>query len=165
MAKTTSEIVKTNGQKMQRWEPFERFNEEMSRLWNMPYWPFPRFFGRMMRPLAETGMGWSPSVDVYEKGDKLFVKAELPGVKKEDVSVMLDEGDLVISGERKAEHEVREQDYYRLERSFGSFYRRIPVSLDIQPDQIEANFKDGILEVVLPKPAEQPTKAKKIAVK
>jgi HSP20 family protein len=78
--------------------------------------------------------------------------------------VTLDQGDLVISGERKVESEVKEEHVYRMERSYGSFYRRLPLPEEVLPEQIEATFKDGVLEVRLPRPKGQP-KAQKIALK
>jgi HSP20 family protein len=91
--------------------------------------------------------------------------AELPGVKKEDIVVEMRDGDLVISGERKTDSEVKEQDYYRIERSYGSFRRRIPMPFDVRPEQVKANYKDGVLEVEIPKPALKEPEAKKITVR
>jgi HSP20 family protein len=105
-----------------------------------------------------------PSTDVYEKDGNLVVKAELPGMKKEDIEVTLDQGDLVIRGERKAESEVTEEDYYRLERSYGSFYRRLPLGFHVTAEQIAASYHDGVLEVRIPKPKQEQPQAKKIPV-
>jgi HSP20 family protein len=104
-------------------------------------------------------------MDVFEKDGKLHVRAELPGVKKEDIQVLYDRGELQIKGERKSESEVKEEDYYRCERSYGSFFRRLPLSFEVEPDAIEANYKDGILEIGIPKPAEAAQKGRQIAVK
>jgi HSP20 family protein len=156
MATVTTELTKTNGQQAQRWEPLDVFEEletEMARFWQQPWLPMPRM-----------ATAWRPTVDIFEKNGHLVVKAELPGVKKEDVSVTLDQGDLVISGERKVESEVKEEHVYRMERSYGSFYRRLPLPEEVLPEQIEATFKDGVLEVRFPKPKGQP-KAQKIALK
>ena len=103
-------------------------------------------------------------MDVFEKNGHLIVKAELPGVNKEDVKVEMDDGDLVIDGERKAESEVREQDYYRMERTYGSFHRRLPIPLDVKPEQIKATYSDGVLEIQIPKPARTSPEPKKINV-
>ena len=99
----------------------------------------------------------------YKDGD-LVIKAELPGVKKEDIKVEIEGGDLVVRGERKAESEVREDDYYRIERTYGTFYRRLPIPFDAKSDQIKASYNDGILEIKVPKPAEMAPEAKKITV-
>jgi HSP20 family protein len=92
------------------------------------------------------------------------VKAEVPEVKKEDIDVALEGGDLVIRGERKAEQEVKEEDYYRMERSYGSFYRRIPLGFEVKSEQVQAKYTDGVLEVSIPKPAETALQAQKIKV-
>jgi HSP20 family protein len=93
------------------------------------------------------------------------VKAELPGLKKEDVTVEIDGEDLVIKAEAKTESEVKEEGYYRMERSTGSFYRRMPLPAGTTPEQIEATLKDGVLEVRVPKQAEAKTVPTKVEVK
>jgi HSP20 family protein len=108
---------------------------------------------------------WRPSVDVYEKDGNLVIKAELPGMKKEDIEVALDQGDLVIRGERKAESEVKEENYYRIERNYGSFYRRIPLPFEVKPDQITASYNDGVLEVRIPKPAQERPQPQRIPLR
>jgi HSP20 family protein len=106
---------------------------------------FRRHFGK---PDGET---WMPAVDVFEKDDKFIVKAELPGMKDEDVDVEIVGDILKIKGEKKAESEVKKEDYHRSERSYGSFYRSIPIPSTVDTDKIEASFEDGVLEVTLPK--------------
>jgi HSP20 family protein len=103
-----------------------------------------------------------PAVDVFEKEDKFVVKAELPGMKEEDIHVSVVGDTLSIKGEKKTETEVKEEDYYRSERSYGSFYRSIPLPSNVDADKIKASFEDGVLEVALPKSAK--VKPKKIAV-
>ena len=114
---------------------------------------------------SQTGSVWEPRVDVYEKGDHLVVKAELPGVKKEDIEVELEQESLIIRGQRHEEHEVREEQFYRSERSYGSFYRRLPVPEGVRAEDIHASFADGVLEVRMPKPKEAESKRLKIDVK
>jgi HSP20 family protein len=94
-----------------------------------------------------------PAVDVFEKADKFVVKAELPGIKEEDIHVSVVGDTLSIRGEKKTETEVKEEDYYRSERSYGSFYRSIPIPSNVNADKISASFEDGVLEVALPKSA------------
>ena len=108
---------------------------------------------------------WIPALEVTERDRTLFIKLDLPGLKKEDVQVEIDGDDLVIRGESKAESEIKDEDYYRSERSFGSFYRRMPLPAGVTAEQIQANLKDGVLEVRVPKPAEATSEAKKIEVK
>jgi HSP20 family protein len=158
-------LEKSGERRLRRFDPFEmveEMQEEMARFWSQA-WPFgPRPLFRPLRRLAPTI--WMPSTDVYEKDGNLVVKAELPGMKKEDIEVTLDQGDLVIRGERKAESEVTEEDYYRLERSYGSFYRRLPLGFHVTAEQIAASYHDGVLEVRIPKPKQEQPQAKKIPV-
>jgi len=107
-------------------------------------------------------IGWMPAVDVLEKDDKFVVKAELPGMKEEDINVSVVGDTLTIKGEKKTETEVKEEDYYRCERAYGSFYRSIPLPSTVDSAKIEASYEDGVLEVTLPKAPE--VKPKKIAV-
>jgi len=123
---------------------------------------FEDFFGRPMWRLPVEERGLMPAVDVFEKDDKFVVKAELPGMKEEDIDVSVAGDMLMIKGEKKTESEVKEANYYRCERSYGSFYRSIPLPSTVDADKIEADFEDGILEVSLPKSAE--VKPKKVAV-
>lgn len=95
---------------------------------------------------------WAPRVDVFEKNGDLVVKAELPGAKKEDIEVTLAQGYLVIRGQKKAETEVKEEHYYRMEQSYGSFYRRLALPFEAIADQVKATYTGGILEVHIPKP-------------
>jgi HSP20 family protein len=160
----TTVPVKTEERRLRSFGPFELFDdlrEEMSRLWGQrPLMPRP-----ILRPFAQLAQGlWAPRLDVYEKNGQLFVKVELPGVKKEDVKVVMDEGDLVIDGERKTESEVREEDYYRMERAYGSFHRRLPIPFEVKTEQIRANYKDGVLEIQIPKPAQTTPEPKTITV-
>ena len=103
-------------------------------------------------------------MDIFEKDGALTVKAELPGVKKEDVAITLEGSDLIVRGERKAESEVREEDYYRMERSYGGFYRRLPLPFEVEAGQVKASFTDGVLEVTIPKPAAAAPAAQTIPV-
>jgi HSP20 family protein len=103
-----------------------------------------------------------PAVDVFEKDDKFVVKAELPGMKENDIDVSVVGDTLCLRGEKKTETEVKDEDYYRCERSYGTFYRSIPIPSNVDANKIEASFDDGILEVTLPKSVK--AKPKKIAV-
>lgn len=108
---------------------------------------FDRPWGFKFRP---DKTGWAPKIDVFEKDNVLVVKADLPGMKKDEVHVTLEENDLVLTGERKEEKEVKEENFYRAERMYGSFYRRLPLNFTADPAKIEAKFKDGVLEVKVP---------------
>lgn len=137
--------------------------EEMTNRWCRSWPTLPWAFTRRLTAPTE-GAIWAPSMDVYEKDGELIVKAELPGVKKEEITVELADGNLVIRGERKAEHEVKEQDYYRMERSYGTFQRRVPLPFELKPEQIQAKYSDGVLEVHVPKPKEERPQPQKVTV-
>ena len=120
-----------------------------------PWWP------RMRMPEMEEV---SPKVDIFEEGDNFVVKAEIPGMKKEDIEVNLTDDMVTISGEKKHEEKVEKKDYYRLERSYGSFTRSFRLPKEVQTDKAKATFKDGVLEVKVPKTEEAKKKEKKITV-
>lgn len=108
---------------------------------------------------------WSPQVEVFERAHNIVVRAELPGLNKDDVDVQVDDDALIIRGERHNDVEEEQEGFYRSERSYGSFYRAIPLPEGIDPNACEATFKDGVLEVTLQKPTQQQSKAKKISVR
>lgn len=107
--------------------------------------------------------GWLPAVDVLESQDKLTVKVELPGFKREDLDVSVQDNNLIISGERKADAERKDGDFYRSERFYGKFHRLIELPFAVDTGKIEARYNDGVLTIMLPK-SEQ-ARAKQIEVK
>ncbi len=121
--------------------------------------PFFKGLGRRL------GSPWAPDVDVYRQDDHLVVEADLPGVSKEDLEVTIDEGMLTIKGKRKSESEVKEEDYFRVERSSGEFYRRVTLPYEIAPESVVARFQDGILKVELPVPVEKKARRTRIKVR
>lgn len=126
---------------------------------------FPVFlFGRALRRVPQMGAATMPRVDVFEREGALIVKAELPGVKKEDIDLEVVDGDLVLRAERQEEREVKDEHWYRMERTSGSLYRRLPLPEGVTTDQITANLSDGVLEITLPKPHEQVQQPQKIAI-
>jgi HSP20 family protein len=98
---------------------------------------------------------WMPAMDLLESGDDFVLKADLPGVSEEDVSIELEDSTLTISGERKAEHQAEGEGYYRVERSTGSFSRSLTLPKGVDPEAVSARFDRGVLEVRIPKPAER----------
>jgi HSP20 family protein len=98
---------------------------------------------------------WVPQMDLVEAEDHFLLKADLPGLAEDDVSIEVQDGTLTISGERKAEHESSERGWYRIERSFGSFSRSLTLPDRADADAIAANFDRGVLEVRIPKPEER----------
>jgi len=104
-----------------------------------------------------------PAIEMFDKKDKIVVRAEIPGVKPEDIDVSISDSMLTIKGERKSETEVKEEDYYRSEMTYGRFSRSVSLPEKVQAEHIDANYDDGILEVTLSKVPE--AKPKKVAVK
>jgi HSP20 family protein len=141
------------------WRPFRELEEIERRFDDMLSWPL---LPAVWRRIPTMEMGWAPTIDVFEKEDKFVVKAELPGMKEEDIDISVVGDTLTIKGERKAESEVEEEDYYYCERSYGSFSRSIAIPSNVDAKKIEANYNDGVLEVSLPKTPE--VKPKKISV-
>jgi HSP20 family protein len=145
--------------KARRFDPIDIFNQmqaDFDQFWS-GRWPSLRLAQRLE---AE----WAPRADVFEQDGKLVIKVELPGVKKDDVDVAIEGGDLVLRGERKAEEKVEEKDFYRMERSYGSFYRRLPLPDGVAAADIKATFKDGVLEVTAPSMKAAAPAAEKIAI-
>jgi HSP20 family protein len=120
---------------------------------------FPRF--PRLRPLVAEP-AW-PALDVFEKNGSLIVKADVPGMVAKDIEVTLTEDGVTISGQRSEEKEVKEKDYYRCERSYGSFMRQVPLPAGADRDKAQASFKDGVLEISFP--LKEEAKQKKIEVK
>ncbi len=107
---------------------------------------------------------WAPSVDIEEKDGTYLVKADLPGLKKEDIHVELHDGYLTLRGERKSEHEEKKENYHRIERAYGSFQRSFRVPEGITEKDIKAKYKDGVLELTIPAPKEAKPKAIEVKV-
>jgi HSP20 family protein len=128
------------------------------------------FVGRRMRPwwperwLRGDSEITTPALDVYEEKDEIVVKAELPGMDKNDIEVNISDSELTLKGEKKKEDKIEEDDYYRCERSYGAFIRSVELPTGVQADKVKASFKNGILEIRMPKTEEAKTKEIKIKV-
>ena len=141
------------------WSPFWQLStlrDEIDRLFESPLTELTRSSQQFLG-------GWLPAVDLYEDKDNVFVKAELPGMKKEDIDISLHEGVLTLAGERKEEKETKDAEVFRSERFLGRFQRTISLPSPVQMDRVSAAYKDGILTVTLPKTEE--VKPKQIEVK
>ncbi len=137
---------------------FSLFREEMNRL-------FDNFFrGFELEPFGGLGT-FRPSVNVVEDDKEIRVSAELPGIDEKDIEVSLSKDSLTIKGEKKEEKEDKGKNYYRMERTYGSFSRTIPLPTEIDADKVKAQFKKGVLTVTLPKTAKAIKETKKIPVK
>ena len=140
-----------------------RWEAEMDRMMD-------EFFGRRMRSwLPERWLSrdeeiTNPSIDIYQEKDDIVVKAELPGMDKSDIEVNISDSHLVLRGEKKKEEKVEDKNYYRCERSYGAFLRTVELPAEVQADKVKASFKNGILEVRLPKTEEAKNKEIKVKV-
>lgn len=141
------------------WMPFwhlSNLREEIDRLFESP-------LAEMGRTAQQFVGNWGPAVDVYEDKDSVLVRAELPGMKKENIDLTLQEGVLTISGERKETGRPQEATVYRSERLEGRFQRSLTLPAPVNADKVSATYLDGVLTVTLPKTEE--SKPKQIAVK
>ena len=137
-----------------------RFAEDMERLFNdFQGFRVGSLFGREFFPFTREfeHVDWVPKVEVLQRNGELSVRAELPGLKKDDVKVELTDEALTISGERKEEKEEKREGYYRSERSYGNFYRHIPLPEGVKTDSATAEFRDGVLEVRMKAPKREPS--------
>jgi HSP20 family protein len=147
-----------------RWEPFRdlvSLQERMNRL-----------FDESFRSRAGAGAGqddewalggtWAPAVDIYEQDGNIVLKAELPGVDPKDVDIRVENNVLTLRGERKLENDVKKENYHRVERTYGSFSRSFTLPNVVDTEKIKAEYKDGVLRVVLPKREE--AKPKQISI-
>jgi HSP20 family protein len=146
-----------------RWDPFRELEEMNTRL--------NRLFGRSAASDATeqgkdamTAFDWSPTVDVIETPEEFLIKAELPEVKKEDVKVSVDNRVLRLEGERKHEKDDKNKKYHRIERSYGSFVRTFTLPDNVDDSKVRADFKDGVLNVKLPKSEKAKPKAIEVKV-
>jgi HSP20 family protein len=155
---------------MQRWQPFggvvERWDPfrisgiqgEVNRL-------FDDFFGRTSATTPAAGeRTWAPPVDIWETKDNLVLAFEIPGMREKDLSVTMTGDHLTVKGERRFDRDVKEESYHRLERVYGRFERTIQLPLEVQADKIRAAYRDGVLEVTLPKAEEVKPKEIKIDI-
>jgi HSP20 family protein len=124
-------------------------------------WPSLRWPAFARRAATEV---WSPKIEVFEKDNQLVTRVDLPGLKKDDVTVEVAAGQLTLSGERKRETEEKKDNFYRSEREYGSFYRTVPLPEGVKPEEVKASFADGVLEVSVPLPARPQAAVTKVKV-
>lgn len=133
---------------------FEDFFRRPFSLMGPPWWPGLK--------LAEGEI--EPSIDIFEEDGDIVVKAELPGMRKEDIEVSLTERTVALSGEKRKEEKVEKKGYYRLERSYGSFARSFNLPAEVRPDDAKAQFREGVLEIRIPKTEEAKKKVRKVSI-
>jgi HSP20 family protein len=138
-----------------QWRPFRevsRLRNEMDRLWD-------DYFGSGRRAFQPLEDAWMPAVDIAETADKITVKAEIPGMEAKDIEISMVGDTLSIKGEKKSEREEKDENYHMVERTYGSFNRTMKLPASVDPDKVEASYKNGVLSVVLPKKEEVKPKA------
>jgi HSP20 family protein len=144
-----------------RWNPFREMEQMQNRLGSMWNWdPFHSKGEKEMLTIAE----WSPHVDIVEDEKEILVKVELPEMKREDVKVVVDDGVLTISGERRMEKDEKNKHYHRIESEYGSFLRSFTLPAGTLGEKVSADFKDGMLKVHLPKDVKAASKGVEIKV-
>ena len=134
-----------------RWEPVRELNTiqgEINRLFNS-------FFDAPVSAGEGAGRRWLPAMDLVEADDHYVLRADLPGLAEDDVTLEVEDNVLTVSGERQAEHEQCGEGYHRLERSYGSFSRSLTLPEGVDPESVQASFDRGVLEVRIPKPEER----------
>jgi HSP20 family protein len=133
-----------------------RFSEEMDRL-----------FGGSLASRATNLMGgvWSPQVEMFERDNELVVRVDLPGLTKDDVKVEMSDDGISIEGERRNENEERGEGFYRSERSYGKFYRRLPLPEGVEAKDANAAFKNGVLEITMPASKQTESRRRRLEIK
>lgn len=125
-----------------------RLSDDMERIfedtWSVRRFPNP------FRSFELTEPRWMPTIEVFDRKGEFVVRADLPGMTKDKVTVEVLDGELILKGERKEEKEQKEKGYYKSERSYGAFYRAVPLPEGVKADEAKATFKDGVLEIVMP---------------
>lgn len=147
-----------------KWSPLKEL-EEMRK-------DMDRLFEEFFSPITRRRRGWLkpemgvivPNIEMYDRKNEIVVKAELPGVAKEDIDLTITKDSLTLKGEAKKEEEIKEEDYYASEISYGSFTRTIALPVEVDSEKAKASFKNGVLEITLPKREEAKPKEIKIEV-
>ena len=141
-----------------RWDPFHHlatFQDQVNRLFDTSF---------RGRPEDSALTAWSPAVDIYETENELILKADLPDINEKDIDVRVENNMLMIRGERKFEQKVKEENYLRIERTYGSFSRSFSLPSTVNSEGIKAEYKNGVLTVEVPKRAEAKPKQVKVNV-
>lgn len=152
--------------------PFEwmdRLSDEMDRTFGRLFRDFGMpsrswLSGGGLEPSARQGI-WSPRIEAFQKGDRFIVRAELPGMKKDDIQVDLSDDALTIRGERREEHEEKREGYYHSERQYGQFHRTIPLPEGTIGESTQASFRDGVLEISMQAPPAEASRGRRVEIK
>lgn len=144
-----------------KWDPFRDLISIQDRMNTL----FEQTLSRSRAEEAIAPAAWAPAVDIYETPESIVMKAELPGLGREDIDIQIRDNTLTLKGERRFEKDVKEENYLRIERSYGAFHRAFTLPTTIQQEKIRAVFKDGVLELTLPKGGEARPKPIEIEVR
>jgi HSP20 family protein len=142
--------------------PFEEMERWFEESFRRPF--FSPWVSRFRFPELGLMREFSPNVDIFEEGNEVVVKAELPGMGKDEIEVNITDDVITISGEKKHEEKIDKKDYFRFERSYGSFSRSMTLPAEIQTEKANASFKDGVLEIRIPKTETAVQKVKKVKI-
>lgn len=175
MAEKKGEVMRREERGLARHDPFlepfrmmDRFVDEMERVFDDVFgrsWLMPRFGRSLSRSLWQgEDRQWMPDVEVFHRDSELVIRADLPGLTKDDIKVDVTDDRITLQGERKREHEEERGGVYRSERSYGRFYREIPLPEGAIADQAKATFKDGVLEVTMPAPPEHVRRGRRLEI-
>lgn len=128
---------------LRRWSPFSDLRRDINSIFNG--------YSRDEDENALRKSNWRPAIDIFENENELVLNAELPGMTKDDIKIVFDDNLLTLSGEKKADEKINDEDYHRIERYYGCFSRSFRITMPIDREKISAKFKEGILEIKLPK--------------
>lgn len=144
------------------WNPQNDLDAIQKQMGNLFNFPFARY------PEEDTGLLegiWNPAMDIYDSKDNIIVRVDIPGMKKEDIDISIHGSTLMIRGEKKESRDAKEEEYVRSERFYGSFNRAVSLPVPVDTAKVEAGYKNGVLELTLPKKEESKPKQLKINVK
>jgi HSP20 family protein len=162
------ELMRTTPETMNPFQMMRRFTHDMERLFeDFQGFGVPNFFKEEFMPfrMEFDKVEWVPPIEVLRKNGEFMVRADLPGLTKEDVKVELTDNLLTISGERKEEKEEKREGFYRTERNYGSFYRQIPLPEGTKTEKAVATFRNGVLEVTMPAHKTEMPNTRKLEIK
>lgn len=140
-------------------DPIQEIENQFNRFFNFSLQRWPERKGGFLRG------AWSPDVDVVDAKDSIHVRADIPGIKKEDLEVSIEGNNLIIKGEKKQESEIKEKDYFKSERFYGMFNRVVSLPSEVDSAKVQASYKDGVLELILPKKESAKPSSAKIEIK